>query len=270
MEYPPWAPPTLVKLHISEIKNGPSCFEKLLVPDPESTATSPEQLKKLRKKMYRSSLSLPWEESTALLGRLITDPRMKNAWAPIDKRVQDEYEHVRFWWTVQDGVREWRADQQLTKVQRKKFFHKVRELSSELSEMLLETNEFQTYSISELVTPEKAYKFLKNLETLKSATLDLDRSVYPTLFLLQDLIPNIHTVLEDIGEKASQYAELQPLVKKPSSGDAGLHYFVRTVSKYLNNRFGQPLHEIVAITAGVVFDKDDVDVDRVRSLLNPQ
>lgn len=270
MRYPTWAPPTLVELHISELKNGPSRLEKLLAPDPESTATSPEQLKKLRKKTYRSSLSLPWEESTALLGRLITDPRMKKAWASIDKRVQDEYEHLHFWWTVQDGVRGWRGDQQLTKVERKKFFDKVQKLSFELSEMLLETKEFQFYSISEIVTPEKAYKFLKNLDTLESASLDLERSVYPTLFLLQDLIPKIHAVLQDVGEKASQYAEQQPLVKKPSSGDAGLHYFVRTVSEYLNDRFGQPLHEVVAISAGVVFNKEDVDADRVRSLLHSQ
>lgn len=270
MGYPTWAPPTLVELHISELKIGPSHLEKLLVPELESPATSPEQLKKLRKKMYRSSVGLPWEESTALLGRLITDPRMKNVWAPINKRVQDENEHLRFWWTIQDGVRGWQGDQQLTKVQRKKFFHKIQELSSELSEMLLETREFQFYSINEIVTPEKAYKFLKNLDTLKYANLDVERSVYPTLFLLQDLIPKIHVVLQDVGEKAGQYAEQKPIVKKPSSGDAGLHYFVRTVSEYLSARFGQPLHEVVAISAGVVFNKEDVDVDRVRHLLTSQ
>ncbi len=245
MAYPVWAPQTLVELHLL-------------------AQTPPSRVKELK---YRLWMKLPRSEGTELLGKLINDQRMKSAWTAIEKRVKDNDDHLLFWRACQDGVHKWRSDLKLTKIQRKEFFIKIQKLASDLSDMMHQTNEFKGYRYEPLVKPSEIARFLKLLEGPEFKTEELGKRVHRIRLLLPLISPNVHAVLGDIGGKAGQFAQQRPLVLKPNSESAGLHYFVRLLSEYLRGKYGQPLHEVVAITAGVVFDKEDVDVGYIRSLL---
>ena len=85
-------------------------------------------------------------------------------------------------------------------------------------------------------------------------------------FFLDKVTPSIYVALDDIATKALTFSKEEPLVRKPNSENAHIHYFVRSLSGFLKKRYGQPLHEVVATTTCVIFDQE-IDTDYVRKIV---
>jgi hypothetical protein len=269
MKYPEWAPQILVERHKNRAdSNSPE--RKFKTHDPETIVSdmqnrnggniTEKNIESLRRSLYRRSLfGLPDKESTALLGRLITDIRMKDVWKSLAKRVKKDQEFWDFFSACEGGIKGWRGDLKQTPSERKAFYQEIRDTAAKLQNLMNDAGEFDLYSITDLVDDQQIEWLLD--------VLDAPNDVSYARFSFSDVIPNYFWVLNDIGEKATQYGEEESSVKKPNSENADIHYFVRMLSDYLKERYGQPLHEVVAVTTEVIFDRQNIDSDYVRKLV---
>lgn len=268
MKYPEWAPAILVERHKSRV-DSKSSERKFKVSDPESSITelvmkhkgiSKEGIENYRRHLYRMSLGLPDKESTALLEQLITDIRMKTVWKALARRSDKDSEYSGFLKACEEGIIGWRGDVKQTASERKAFYQEIRDATAKLFSLIDKADQFDFYSINKLVD-DQSVKWL--LEVLNAPN-----NVSHARLSLSDIIPSIYEVLIDISEKATQYGEEESSVKKPNSPNAKIHYFIRWLSKYCQQSYNQPLHEVVAITASVIFNKQNIDTDYVRKLVS--
>ena len=203
MKYPEWAPSILVKRH----KNGGS---KRLPPAELDTlaekchvdVTDIESIHYYERYYRRFILGINSKQINTLLGKFLTDIRMKNVWKSLTRRADKELDFYFFFASCEDGITGWQDDLKHSTAEQKAFYQEIHD-----------------------------------------------------------------TVLINISEKATQYGEEKPTVKKPKSENADIHYFVRSLSRYLRNRYNQPLHDVVAVTTEVTFDRQSIDSDYVRKLV---
>lgn len=277
MKYPEWAPPILVEKHKSLV-DSKLPERKSKVPDPGSRiidlaimrndvemkhrSISEESTENYRQLFYRMSFGLPDKESTALLERLITDIRMEGVWKALAKRIDIDFEFYQFFNACEKGITGWRGNIKQTASERKAFYQEIRDTATKLFSLINKSDQFDFYSIDNLVDKKKIKWLLE--------VLDAPIDVSYAQFSLAEITPSIDKVLIDISEKATQYGEKESPVKKPNSPNAEIHYFIRSLSHYFSEKYRKPLHEVVAITAGVIFDKQDIEADHVKKLVNRQ
>lgn len=267
MNYPEWAPQMLVERHKSRVdSNAPE--RKFKTRDPDAIVAdaaqkhegmTEENIENYRRQLYRMSFGLPDEESTALLNQLITDPRMRGVWKTLAKRIEKDAEYLHFFSACEGGIKGWRGDLKQTAAERKAFYQEIRDVAGRLIFLMNKASEFDLYSINKLID-DQAVEWLLEV-------LDAPNDVSYARFSVSEIIPSIYEVLIDISEKATQYGEEGSSVKKPNSPNAEIHYFIRLLSSYCQNRYNQPLHEVVAITTSVIFNQENIDADYVRKIV---
>ena len=267
MKYPEWAPPILVERYKNRVdSNSPE--RKFKTGDPDKIVAdaaqkhegmTEESIENYRRQLYRMSLGLPDEESTALLGKLITDQRMKDVWKALAKRIDKDIELNQFFNACEGGITGWRGNLKQTPAERKVFYQEIQDTSLKLLNLMGKSGQFDFYFIQRLIDDQ-------SIEWLMEV-LDAPNELSYARFSVSEIVPRVHEVLIDISEKAKQYGEEESSVKKPNSDNADIHYFVRMLSEYLKKRYGQPLHEVVAATTEVVFDRQNIDSDYVRKLV---
>lgn len=269
MIYPEWAPQILVEQH-KKRTDSDAPERKFKTHDPETIIAdviqkhgnkiTEENIEDIRRNLYRKSLfGLPDKESTVLLELLITDLRMKDVWKALARRIEKDQEFFQFFNACEGGITGWRGDLKQTPSERRAFYQKIFDAAAELQGLMSKADDFDYYSITKLIDDEQIEWLLE--------VLDATNDVSYTRFSLSEIIPHYFLVLNDIAEKAKKYGEEESSVKKPNSENADIHYFVRSLSGYLSRRYGQPLHEVVAATTGVVFDRQNIDSDYVRKLV---
>ena len=271
MSYPDWAPKNLVALHLLH-RFGKTCpghdaEQKIAQIRKECKELSDQQLEELRTDLSKWSFFIPEKESAELLEKLITDQRMKTVWASITRRVETELEFVHFWGNCDKIIQEWPRTQRLSAKQHKEYFQKIHEHALVLAQLMNETVEFQHSSITDLIETDSIKELLENLDSSLQKLEDEEDSINFARAFLLSVTPSIYVVLDDIVTKALTFSKEEPLVRKPKSENAAIHYFVRTLSGYLKTRYAQPLHEVVAVTTEVVFDQENIDTDYVRKLV---
>lgn len=267
MKYPEWAPPILVEKHKSLVdSNSPERKLKNRHPDvivaeaaQEHEGMSEENIENYRKYLYRTLPSLPDEERIALLGKLITDPRMEGAWKTLTRRVNIDLEFLNFFRACERGINGWRGDPKQTAAERKAFYQEICATAEKLQQLMYKSGRFDLYHTSQLVD-------FQRIEWLR-AELDISVEYSYSKYCIYDIMPNVHDVLTDISKKAIKYGAEEPSVRKPNSENADIHYFVRTISQFLKKKYKQPLHEVVAATAEIVFDRQYIDSDYIRKLV---
>ena len=273
MKYPDWAPPSLVEMHIEGL-NEPA--EYLGLEEQLSRILEEDKLAgrvskgkgNIRAKLYRSNLRLPQEQRTKLLGKLITDINMKKAWQAISTRKSNDNDFFHFVLACNQGVMGWRGDQKLTKAEHKKYYQKINNLASGLSELMSNAALFHQYLPYKLNNKAASWLF-SALNQGHDLDNNEDYNASYTNFLLRQVLPDLQSLLGDIAKKATQFSCEQPTVLKPNSKseDPAAQYFIRSLSKYLKNKYGLPLHEVVAATAGVVFEQS-FENDTIRRLVS--
>ena len=202
---------------------------------------------------------------------------MKAVWASIARRIEIELEFVHFWTTCGTIIQGWRRAQKLSTKQHREYFQKIHEHALALAQLMYETVEFQHNSITDLIETDSIKWLLEALNTSLSkfvyeerstlyAPADEEESILYARTMLALITPSVDVVLDDIATKALTFSKEEPLVRKPNSENAPIHYFVRSLSGYLKKRYGQPLREVVATTTYVIFDQE-IDTDYVRKLV---
>lgn len=278
MKYPEWAPKTLIEQHKrrTEVDQSARTFKTR---DPETIIADIKQkqghdlsesnAEGIRRKLYRQSMfgGLPDDESTALLGKLITDLNMKGVWIALAKRSTHERDPWQFFTACEAGITGWRGDQKQTITERRAFYQEIHDTACKLQWLMHEASAFDLYSITSLVEDQTVEWLIETLGTSFSDNIPPGQEISYARFCLSDVIPSSFEVLTDIGEKAKQYRDESPTVKKPNSQNAKIHFFVRLLSDYCQRVYNQPLHDVVAITTSVIFDLPNCDDDYVRKIV---
>lgn len=228
-----------------------------------------ENIENMRRKIYRQSMirSLPDDESTALLEKLITDLNMKGVWITLAKRSTHERDPWQFFTACEGGITGWRGDQKQTAAERRAFYQEIHDTACKLQSLMHTASAFDYYSITTLVEDQTVEWLMETLGATFSDHIPTGEEVSYARFCLSDVIPSSFKVLNDIGEKAKQYRDEPSTVKKPNSQNAKIHYFIRQLSDYCQRVYTQPLHEVVAVTTSVIFDLPNCDDDYVRKIV---
>jgi len=279
MDYPKWAPKPLIDLHKhrtdpSESSGASPVLDvETILADVLQNIEGPvseDNLENLRRQLYRMLMPspLPENEEITILEALITHENMKTVWESLSKRYSDGYEGpANFFKACLQGVAGWRGDPKQTPAERKAFYQDIHDTTAKLDGLLNRASGFDFYSISELIGNESIEELADALDvpaTYASGAALGDSYLQDCLSLV---IPTIHSVLEDIGNKAIVLRDTQSVVKKVNSKNAEVHYFIRVLSAYCNHSYGQPLHKVVAITASAIFSLANCDETYVRKIV---
>lgn len=280
MKYPEWAPVILAERHKSRMDSD-SPERKFKRGDPDTIVAEfakwcdglvkKENIENYRRFLHHSlDLGLPDEETTVLLDKMITKLRMKAVWKTLARRIQEDIEYSHFFDVCELSMYGWHGAIRRTKEEQKALHQEIHDTAGKLIYLIRESGEFDFYSMSDLIGDSSIYGLMDALDTQNE--LSYARSY------VSDIMPKIEEVLEDISERAIQYREKESSVKKPGSKRAHVQYFVRALSHYLNSKYNQPLHEVVAVTTSVLFDDrssinsnlfdpSSIDSDYVRKLV---
>lgn len=279
MNYPEWAPKTLVEQHKRRTV-GNQAGTKYKTIDPDTIAATITRkfghiqtglnAEDVSRNYYRKWMRrrLPDQQRTELLEKLITDLTMKRVWTAIAKRSTDESDPWQFFIACERGIGGWRGDQKQTKKKRNAFHQKIHDTARELETLMAKASEFDSYSLAELVNGATADALIKALGSQFSGRVPAGQETDHARYWLASVLPSADDVLADIAEKAKRYRDQPLIVKQPNSRDAKIHYFVRQLSKYCKRTYAQPLHDVVALTTSVIFDLQDFDSDHVKKTVN--
>lgn len=270
-KYPEWAPKTLIDIlevlrdNIDLLTNE---FQSKLVESWMNQSTNIEECSEDQKREYRARnydmfLLFPFKEQMQILEKLLTDTEMEAAWnslRKVEKVKKDDSEYQYFWHACVDAIAGGRRAYQRSKTAHKEHFQKIKESALSLTKLLEETNEMYSYESTKLISNERIERLCMDLGAPPGKNMQHVRSH------LDGVIPSIHAILYNISIKAEEISKDEPLVKKPNSGKAAIHYFIRYLSGYLRSQYGEPLDRVVAITVGVIFDNPEIDKDHVRKL----
>jgi hypothetical protein len=236
-----------------------------------------KELETHRLRLTRWSLQrgLPDTERTELLGKLLTNPNMKGVWAALAKRTANESAPWEFYLACEMGIAGWRGDQKQTPIERQSLHQEISETAEKLMALLRQSPEFDSYSINDLITESLSnrlddpdvYWVSEAARTELLEHLAERRSTEHNNSIHKKLIPSVNEVLSYVSAKAKRDSEHKQKVKKPNSQNAEIHYFIRTLSEYCRHAYNQPLHDVVANTAAVIFPEANIDVDYVRKLV---
>lgn len=226
---------------------------------------SEEQKRELCARFHDAFLLFPLNEQIQILEKLLTEMEAKKIWKSLGKRITNDYEYEQFWYACMEAKAGGARVYNRTKSEHTKHFLKIKEMASKLSGLLLETNELIYYPVSNLISEDRIKQLRSNLKT--------DKSEQHIRSYLNETIPDIQAILNNIAVEAEKISETMPLVKKPNSinsdttKNSAIPYFIRSLSRYLRDKYNQPLHEVVAATARIVFDGITIEADYVRKLL---
>jgi hypothetical protein len=266
MNYPEWAPELLVEGYKMWMATPPS-ERRSWMTDPNDfidelarrgVVIDPDDAENIRRRQYRERLHLPDAERMALIKLLITDLRMKNVWSAISKRTQSDMEFYEFFEACEQAIAGWRGDPKQTFAEQSAHYREVRDVAKRLAFLLERSPKFDFYWPEDLIEDHTIKWFLEDMGFTNLQSFDMD------MLRISLGGPAIDSILEDIAEKAEKYAQEKNLVKHPNSANAEVHYFIRSVSAYCRLKYKLPLHEVVAITASVIFNRSNIDKDYVR------
>ena len=269
MIYPEWAPEILVEGYKMWMASPPA-ERKSWMTDPNDyiaelvrrgVPIDPEDAENIRQQQYRERLHIPDAERMALVNLLITDLRMKNVWSILSRRTRSDLEFYEFFEACEQAIAGWRGDSKQTVAEKRAHYREVGKVARRLAFLLNRSREFDLYSPEDLIGNHDIEWLLEDMGITSQQSFDMG------MLRIHLAGPSTDMVLEDIAEKAEKYAQEENLVKHPNSADAEIHYFIRSVSAYCRCKYGQPLHDVVAITTSVIFDEPNIDTDRVRKTI---
>lgn len=276
MNYPEWAPKSLIELHKKLINpqrgfaghNPESIIADML--EKHGSIMSDENVEDVRRQLYRGMLlgGLPEGEEISLLEKLITDQNMKSVWVALSKRYKDKSNEPRqFFYICQKGITGWRGDTKQTPAEKKEFYQKIYDTVAELWSLMSKASAFDDYSVCNLIEDDSIEWLRDTLEMPDIYSQGNDMEISYVKSCISEIVPPMHKIIEGIAEISKKHLEESVVVKKPNSKNAGIHYFIRMLSRYCKMAYGQPLHEVVAVTTSVVFDLQNCDEDYVRKIV---
>jgi hypothetical protein len=199
------------------------------------------------------------KESLLLLGRLLTDLRMKDVWNALAKRSSNDNHFFLFLFACVRGLRGWQLDRKYTASERKALSQELQSTIALLDALIKKTGLDIRFSMADLISTDTVSRILQDLRS--SRDISFGRLV------IGGRLPKITDILVSLSTGAQQYGEEEPTDRRPNGENADIRYFVRNLSQYLRQKYRQPLHEVVSSTTEVVFDRRDISSDYVRDLV---
>lgn len=268
MKYPEWAPEIFVEAYKMWTEESPERVSWMTDPNDfiaelerRGLSIPPDEAENIRQRQYRDRLSVPDIEKMDLVKLLITDLRMKEVWAVLARRIRSDLGFYEFFEACVEAIAGWRGESKLTVAEKRAHYTEVGQVAKKLAFLLDRSREFDLYLPEDLIGDQDIKWFLEDMCITNGENIDQD------MLRIRLAGPQVDSVLWDIAEKAEKYAEDKNLVKQPNSPNADIHYFIRSLSAYCKRKFGQPLHDVVAITTSVIFDKSNVDNTYVRKII---
>ena len=276
MEFPIWAPIDLVELlqrrkkkHAapkSEYDESLDVEEELKRIQEKTPGITQEEISRTRLRLWRHHPYLPEKEGDKLLERMLTCAQMKGVWEALKKRAKSDRYANAFWQNCDSISCAWRSNPRQSPRERLEYLTRIRNSALELMHLVNNSPEFYLYQPYDLIS-NKGVEGIYNEMECKGPYDDEEQNISYARFMICEVVPSFEQVMMDIYQKAGEYAEEAPVVRKPQSKNAEVHHFVRVLSGYLKREYGQPLHDAVAMTACTVFERDDIDSDFVRKLV---
>ena len=276
MNYPEWAPKLLIDWHKKIISSDEGSGGR----DPESIVAkmvknhelkiSDENIENVRRQLYRSMLPgiMPKDDEISMLEKLITDKNMKSVWSSLSKRYKDEDQEQRnFYFACQRGITGWRGDQKQTGVEKREFYQEIYDTVANLQSLMQKASAFDNLSICELIQDESIEWVRETLEMPDIYSAGKKMEVNYVRFCLSEVLPSVDDCMAEIARIAKKNRDDPVLIKKPNSQNAGAHYFINILSHYCSSVYGQPLHQVVAITTSVIFFLENCDEAYVRKIV---
>jgi len=209
----------------------------------------------------------PWlfagSEIVPILDKLLSDERMKKVWPSLNKRLKDPFEPIRFARVCEYAISGWNFYHKNTASEQAKLFSEIQVCAEKLSKLLQQTT-LAGFNVSRAISDENIEFMIREIQGKEGQ----DNGLAAFRDSLDWCLPSLTEVLSCVQVEAFECSKIGPMVKKPRSENAPVHYFIRCLSMYFNKSLGQPLHESVAVIACVLLDKDDIDSDYVRKLVS--
>jgi hypothetical protein len=258
-----WAPAALLGLHSRRQENRKSAKwigQRNPVEDVKKMeerigrALEPESKEAILRKLNRFSITLPDDEFDELLLKFISRDEMRLVWEPLSRRFKEDSDYIRFFFACQRAILGWRGAAKITPNERREYFEDIFQTAKKLIRLLNGAGEFDHYHVLDLVDKDKLHALYE------------EECAADAVHQLEEMLPDVLLVLMDIGDRAKRHIEQEAMIKKPGSKNAEIHYFIRSLSDYFQRNYNVRLHEVVAITAGVIFE-EYITADHVRKLI---
>ena len=175
MNYPDWAPTSLISLHKKRLEldsadrkvdiSDPDEYIKKLREQDEYKAMPAEAFENLREQMWRTTFGLPNYEADILLEKLITDQRMKEVWASLARRKVEDRDEFFLWIRCQKAITGWRGEPKVTHKEKLNVLKEIQSSAAKLRSNMHKLREFEFYSITKLIEDESIKWLLEVLDS---------------------------------------------------------------------------------------------------------
>lgn len=258
----------------------PSCPAKMLE-RVEVAKRSIEQDKERAKKQgreYRPVFSLIGfnETSVAIFERLACDANMERVWQTLAKifddteRQADTYAFANFCY---QNIGIWEFSPKRTRAEHTRYFEQIADDLIDVVTRIVCEPEFGAMGqigarvrCLEMVHDDALVWLMEQMDAdpidgryIKSE----EDAVGHLRFCLADIIPDLYSYAEWIATNARRIATQPSISNRPRRDSAQRTFFVKHLSKWFNDRFGKPMHEVVAGVASALFE-EVVTADNVR------
>jgi len=215
-----------------------------------------------------------------ILEKLITDNQMERVWKSLSKRINDSGDYLEF--IEQIAFATWSQNEwdSLKKSEKKAWIKKTSKLALELSGLFSKYDFDDEFNMHSFIDEKSASWMLNNIKKNYPdmwiehvSRLEDHRSkneLLENLFLSVFGEIKMWKYLKNISDEIKGKVDIDSgILKRPNTKNSHVLFFIRELGKYIENKYGTPLYDVIANTACVLFDDPTIDKDRVRFALRP-
>jgi hypothetical protein len=183
-----------------------------------------------------------------MIGRLVTRLDMQDVWKPLQRRMRFWHWDQHFVDAVERAFRGPLGWERRAPKERRMLYGSIAQHAKELAALLHESK-FWIEWFDMLGVDPLGLDLLRGeqIAAIKTRHPDFDPKQLPS-------IPNFEALLLQMARLAERRAGQPPILKRPNDGSASLHYFVRLLTRYLVQVYGEPLRGVVAVTTTVALE----------------
>lgn len=208
----------------------------------------------------------PFVKGYAILGRLLTDDRMKRPWHFIGKRISTDDQVMLLWDEIAYRLQMSRSvNSRESRAVRRARFHRivrsVQRLQTQIAEGPLDSRIYEYFSPDTMaILGEPSWPTLDPQQR---------RSFAAGLLCHWPALPEILSQLEAHALRLAHDALTEMRVAERRTRGQGENYFIRSLSTYFRENLGGPMNGSLAAIATVVLKKE-IDLEVIRQALRHQ
>ena len=216
------------------------------------------------------------EDAVRIFETLACHPEMENVWQALAHVFDDTKRRPDTWAfsdTCYQTIGMWNYSPRRTPAEHKEYFEKIAsDLMNVVGRIICEP-EFGTLGMMaarvsslEMVSDETLKWLIDTLgaDLIENQYIKTEKEAVSYMrFCLGDVIPQLYDYAEWIAKNSLRISAQQSISDRPNRPSAQRTFFIKHLSKWFNDRFSKPMHEVVAGVASALFD-EVVTADTVR------